>query len=89
MGNVTEKITILKDEKEVECEILFTFDCEETGKSYVGYTDNEFGTNGRKNIYISSYDTVVGTGELYDVTDPEELAMVQEVLAQIDEESRM
>ena len=43
MGNVTEKITILKDEKEVECEILFTFDCEETGKSYVGYTDNEFG----------------------------------------------
>ena len=89
MGNIKEKITILKDEREVECEVLFTFDCEETGKSYIGYTDNSFGTNGRKNIYISSYDMVAGTGELGDVTDPLELEMLQEVLAQIDEESRM
>lgn len=88
MGKV-EKITILKDDKEVECEILFTFDCEETGKSYLGYTDHSFGSNGRKNIYVSSYDPVVGTGKLGDITSAYELEMVQEVLIKMDEESRM
>lgn len=88
MGNV-EKITIIKDDKEVECEILFTFDCEETGKSYLGYTDHSFGSNGRKNIYISAYDPVVGTGRLEDITSANELELVQEVLAKLDEESRI
>lgn len=88
MGNIAEKITILKEEKEVECEVLFTFDCAETGKSYVGYTDHSFGTNGRKNIYVSSYDPIVGLGQLEDITNTNELEIVQSVLAQIDEESR-
>ena len=89
MGNIAEKLTIIKDGKETECEVLFTFDCEETGKSYVGYTDHSFGTNGRKNIYVSAFDPVVGTGVLYDISDSNELEMVQEILAQIDEESRI
>lgn len=88
MGNIAEKITILKEEKEVECEVLFTFDCAETGKSYVGYTDHSFGNNGRKNIYVSSYDPIVGLGQLEDITNTNELEIVQSVLAQIDEESR-
>ena len=32
-----EKIVILKDGKEVECDVLFTFDSEDTGKTYFGY----------------------------------------------------
>lgn len=83
-----EKIVILKDGKEVECDILFTFDCDQTGKSYIGYSDNSMGENGRKNIYVSSYDPIIGTGELDDITDKAELDMVQDVLMQIDEESR-
>ena len=35
-----EKIVILKDGKEVECDVLFTFDSEDTGKTYFGYTDH-------------------------------------------------
>ncbi len=89
MGNIADKITILKDNKEVECEVLFAFDCEENSKSYVGYTDHTFGANGRKNIYVSSYDPIIGTGQLNDVTNSNELTMIQEVLAQIDEESRI
>ena len=46
------------------------------------------GENGRKNIYVSSYDPIIGTGELGDITDKAELDMVQDVLMQIDEESR-
>ncbi len=88
MGNV-EKMTIIKDNKEVECEILFKFDCQETGKKYLGYTDNSFGSNGRKNIYLSSYDPVAGTGSLEDITSANELEMMQEALVKIDEESKI
>ena len=81
-----EKLVILKDGKEVECDILFTFDSDDTGKSYIGYTDHSIANNGRKNIFISSFDPIVGTGSFEDVTDPRELEMVQDVLMQIDEE---
>ena len=57
-----EKIVVLKDGKEVECDILFTFDSEDTGKSYIGYTDNSIASNGRKNIFVSSFDPIIGTG---------------------------
>lgn len=82
-----EKLVILKDGKEVECDILFTFDSEDTGKSYIGYTDHSIASNGRKNIFVSSFDPIIGTGSFEDITDPRELEMVQDVLMQIDEES--
>ena len=84
-----EKIIIQKHGKQVECDILFTFDSEDTGKVYVGYSDHSIASNGRKNIYVSSYDPIMGIDSLEDITDERELAMVRQVLAQIDKESRM
>ncbi len=84
-----EKIIIEKHGKQVECDILFTFDSEDTGKVYVGYSDHSIASNGRKNIYVSSYDPIIGINSLEDITDERELAMVRQVLAQIDKESRM
>lgn len=78
-----EKITILKGDKEIECDILFTFSSEDTLKSYVAYTDNIV-VDGKKNIYISSFDPVVGMGQLEDVVDEKELEMVEDVLKQIE-----
>ena len=49
-----EKIVINKNGQDIECDILFTFDSEDTGKAYIGYTDNSIASNGRKNIYVSS-----------------------------------
>ena len=80
------KITIMKDGKPVDCEILFTFENEELQKQYVGYTDHSIGTNGRKNIYISSYNPLADKKILEDISSPEELEMVQDVLNQIAEE---
>ena len=80
------KITIMKDGKPVDCEILFTFENEELQKQYVGYTDHSIGTNGRKNIYISSYNPLADKKILEDIPSPEELEMVQDVLNQIAEE---
>lgn len=84
-----EKIIIEKHGKQVECDILFTFDSEDTGKVYIGYSDHSIASNGRKNIYVSSYDPIIGINSLEDITDERELAMVRQVLAQIDKESRM
>lgn len=83
-----EKIVINKNGQEVECDVLFTFDCEDTGKAYIGYTDNSIASNGRKNIYVSAFDPVLGTGSLEDIKSEEELAMVRDVLEEIDRQSR-
>lgn len=79
-----EKITLEKDGKEITCDILFTFDSEDTGKAYVGYTDHSTGINGRKNIYVSSYDPLKNDVYLEDITDERELQMVNDVLNEID-----
>ena len=82
-----DKITIEKDGKEVECDILFTFDCEDTKKSYVGYSDNTIAPNGRKTIYVSSYNPLNEEIVLEDINDPKELNMIQDVLSKIDSEA--
>lgn len=82
-----DKITIEKDGEEVKCDILFTFDCEETKKSYVGYSDNTIAPNGRKTIYVSSYNPLNEEIKLEDITDEKELNMIQEVLMKIDSEA--
>lgn len=82
-----DKVKLNKNGKEVECDILFTFDSEDTMKSYIGYTDHSIAQNGRKNIYVSSYNPILGLEKLEDITDERELAMVQEVLESLAEES--
>lgn len=83
----SEKIQIEKNGKTVDCDVLFTFDSEDTMKSYIGYTDHSFGSNGRKNIFVSAYNPLKAKIELEDITDERELKMVSEVLKQIDNEN--
>ena len=40
---------------EVECEVLFTFDSEETNKSYIVYTDNTTDEEGNTKVYASIF----------------------------------
>ena len=82
-----EKIQIEKNGKIVDCDVLFTFDSEDTMKSYIGYTDHSFGSNGRKNIFVSAYNPLKAKIELEDIIDERELKMVSEVLNQIDKEN--
>lgn len=83
-----EKIQMTKNGQTVDCDILFTFDSEDTMKSYVGYTDHSFAKNGRKNIYVSSFNPFGTKLELEDITDEAELQMVNDVLVQFDNENR-
>lgn len=79
-----EKLEIEKNGKVVKCDILFTFDCEDTMKSYVGYTDHSIAPNGRKNIYVSAYDPLKLKMELEPITDEREVEMINNVLEKID-----
>ena len=82
-----EKITMIKNGEEVNCNILFTFDSDDTMRSYVGFTDNSIASNGRKNIYVQSFDPLAPEIKLENITDERELEMVNDVLIQIDESS--
>ena len=82
-----EKIYLEKDGRTVECDVLFTFDSEDTMKSYVGYTDHSIASNGRKNIYVSSFNPFQSKLVLEDITDERELQMVNESLMKLDEEN--
>ena len=75
-------ITIEKDGKSIDCEVLFTFDSEDTGRIYVGYTDHSVDDNNKLNIFVNSYDPMLGK-KLEEITDPREVEMVRDVLAQI------
>jgi len=85
---VDEKIQLEKDGKTVDCDVLFTFDSEDTMKSYVGYTDHSIASNGRKNVYVSAFQPFGSKLVLEDVTDELELQMISEVLMKFDEENR-
>ena len=82
-----EKILLDKNGNIVECDVLFTFDSEDTMKSYVGYTDNSYASNGRKNIYVSAYNPFSLKMELENIEDKKELNMINEVLMKFDKES--
>ena len=82
-----DKIQIEKNGETIDCDVLFTFDSEDTMKSYIGYTDHTFGSNGRKNIYVSAYNPLKAKIELEDITDERELKMVSEVLDQMDKDN--
>ena len=79
-----QKITLEINGEKKEFDVLFTFTSEDTGKGYIGYTDNSTTKDGRKNIYYSSYDPVFGPNKLEKVTDPSEVEMIKEVLQEID-----
>ncbi|MFR7590627.1 MAG: DUF1292 domain-containing protein [Longibaculum sp.] len=68
------KIQVIDDDgNELEFEVLFTFDSEDTGKKYVLYYD---ATIEEPQVYSSIYDD---EGNLYPVETPEEWEMIEEV----------
>ena len=67
-------------------DVLFTFNSPSNNRLYIGYTDDSVGINGRKNIYVSSYDEKSKDNNYYPITDIDELKIINEVLQSIDME---
>ena len=55
MENKNQFTLIDEEGKEVVYDVLFTFDSEETNKSYIVYTDNSTDEEGNIQVYASTY----------------------------------
>ncbi len=73
--------------KEVVCEVLFTFDSEETKKSYIVYTDNTTDDEGNIKVYASIFDPNAENTELIPIESDREWKIVETILESIQEEN--
>ena len=76
-----------EDGKEIECEVLFTFDSEETKKSYMVYTDNTTDEDGNVRVYASVYNPDAKNTELMPIESEREWKIVETILESIQEEN--
>ena len=80
---------VLNDEgKEIECEVLFTFESEETKKHYIVYTDNTSDKDGNVRVYASVYDPAGDKTELLPIETEREWKIIETILESIQEESK-
>lgn len=81
------KIIVLSDTGEqIECEILFTFEHQVTGKNYIVYTDNSEDEDSNTKVYASIFDPTEASPILHPIETEEEWQMIDDVLASIQEE---
>ena len=80
--------TVINDEgKEVKCDVLFTFDSDETKKSYIVYTDNTKDKDGNIQVYASIFnpDSSDST-ELLPIETEKEWKVIETILESLQEE---
>ncbi len=88
MQNSEEVMTfkVMNDEgKEVECEVLFTFESDETGKNYIVYTDNTLDDEGSTKVYASVYDPTGQTPNLMPIETEKEWLVIENILSTVQE----
>ncbi len=77
-----------KSGKEVEFEVLFTFESDETRKNYMVYTDNTKDKDGNTKVYASIFEPDKEPLELLPVETEREWKIIETILESIQEESK-
>ena len=72
--------------KEVTCNVLFTFDSDETKKSYIVYTDNSKDANGNVQVYASIFNPNDPNTKLEPIETEKEWKVIETILSTIQEE---
>ena len=89
MKEETMTFKVVNDEgHEIECEVLFTFESDETKKQYVVYTDNTKDESGNVRVYASVYKMTKKGGELLPIKTDKEWKVIETILESIQEESK-
>ncbi len=79
---------VINDEgKEVECEVLFTFESEETQKNYIVYTDNTTDNDGNTKVYASIYNPDEKETKLLPIESEKEWKIIETILEEIQSEA--
>ncbi len=71
--------------EEVECEVLFTFDSDETKKHYMVYTDNTVDEEGNTKVYAATYDPELENQSLKPIETDKEWKIIETILDQLKE----
>lgn len=80
------KIQIKNDKgEELICDVLFTFDSDETKKSYIAYTDNTTDEHGNIKVYANIYDPTGEDLTLEPLTSEKEWKVIENILASVQE----
>lgn len=80
------KIIIKNENNEsIECDVLFTFDNNETKKSYIVYTDNTKDELGNTKVYANTFDEFSDDGLLGAVETEEEWAIIEQIFSSIND----
>ena len=80
---------ITNDEgQEVECEVLFTFGSDETGKNYMVYTDNTVDEEGNTKVYASIYNPDEEDQTLQPIETDKEWTIIETILNELQEEAK-
>ena len=87
MSDETMTFKVINDEgKEVECEVLFTFESDETKKNYMVYTDNTVDESGNIRVYASIYNPEEEASELLPIETDAEWRIIETILEEIQAE---
>ncbi len=77
-----------REGKEIEFEILFTFESDETKKNYMVYTDNTKDDEGNTKVYASVFNPEAEPLELLPVETEREWKIIETIITSITEESK-
>ena len=77
-----------KDGKEIEFEILFTFESDETNKNYMVYTDNTTDEEGNTKVYASVFNPNAEPLELLPVETEREWKVIETIITSVEEENK-
>ncbi len=72
--------------QEIVCDVLFTFDSEETNKSYIVYTDNSTDAEGNVQVFASIYDPKQENPKLDPIETDAEWKIIETILNTLQEE---
>lgn len=74
--------------KEKECEVLFTFESDETHKNYIVYTDNTTDEEGNTKVFASIFNPNEPESKLLPIETEKEWTIIKTILSEIQNEVR-
>ena len=86
MENKNQFTLIDEEGKEVVYDVLFTFDSEETNKSYIVYTDNSRDAEGNVQVFASIYSPNDEKLKLSPIETEQEWKIIETILNTLQEE---
>ena len=69
--------------QEIECEVLFTFESDDSTKNYIVYTDNTKDAQGNTRVYASIYTPNVDESKLLPIETAKEWAIIEIILEEL------